>query len=258
MGLFLNLGWDRNSRYVYCGDKSDYLFYYNLYSDGLCVFLPITCPLFSYINMKIYTGQTTGEKLEKIKELELGIMISSNPNTAPSKVFSEVPCALDNGAFVCYSKGYGFQSDVFLETLRKCYKLGISLDFIVCPDIICGGLDSLSFSIKWANGKLFGYPRLALVLQDGMGIKDIRHYHLTKFTHLFVGGSVEWKWKTAKDWIQFAHDNNKECHIGQCGKLEYLEQALRLGADSVDSTSITRNDSWHIIEQFNNKLRLEL
>ena len=70
--------------------------------------------------------------------------------------------------------------------------------------------------------------------------------------------------KIPKDWhihhIDFAHDNGMKCHIGQVGKLEYLELANELGADSVDSTSWVRNKSWHIIEQFRNRRqgRLEL
>jgi len=77
--------------------------------------------------------------LEKIKELGIGIMICTSVAFPATKNFKEVPCALDNGAFNCYRKGYPFQSDLFLENIKHCYSLGIKLDFITVPDIFCGG-----------------------------------------------------------------------------------------------------------------------
>lgn len=197
----------------------------------------------------IYTGQTTGTKLEKIKKLGLGIMISSNPNTFPSKDVADVPCALDNGAFTCYQKGYPFQEDIFLETLKRCYKLNIKLDFVVCPDIIAGGKESLLFSVEWAK-RLRTAPNLALVLQDGIEANDLDRHKLKYFSRLFIGGTVSWKWQTVKQWVGFARENNMPIHIGQCGQLQYLRKAKELGVDSVDSTSFTVNNSFHIVEEF--------
>ena len=199
--------------------------------------------------MIIYTGQTTSTKLDKIKKLGMGVMISSHPNTAPSKDLKDVPCALDNGAFTCYKKGYPFQEDVFLETIKKAYKLNLTLDFIVCPDIVAGGKESLKFSLEWAK-RLKTAPNLALVLQDGMEERDLDSYTLRFFTHLFIGGSVKWKWDNADKWAKFARDKGKKIHIGQCGKLQYLKKAKVLKVGSVDSTSFTVNDSFDIVEEF--------
>ena len=201
--------------------------------------------------MMIYTGQTTSTKLDRIKQLGLGVMISSNPNTSPSKdlASNDIHCALDNGAFTCYRKGYPFQEDVFIDTLKKCYKLNIKLDFIVCPDIIAGGKESLLFSIEWAK-RLRTTPNLALVLQDGMEEIDLDRHRLRYFSYLFIGGTVDWKWQTAEQWVNFARRNNKKIHIGQSGKLEFLRRAEGLRVDSVDSTSFTVNNSFHIVEEF--------
>ena len=143
---------------------------------------------------------------------------------------------------------------VFLDTLEASYTAGLKLDFIVCPDIVAGGEESLGFSVKWATGRLLGTPRLALVVQDGMTEQMVDAYVLSLFTHIFIGGTVEWKWKTADSWVKFAHKNNKKCHIGQVGRLQYLKFAEHIQTDSVDSTSFAVNDSWHIIEQFRNPL----
>jgi queuine/archaeosine tRNA-ribosyltransferase len=209
--------------------------------------------------MKIYTGTCAGEKIEKIKQYGLGIMISPSPTFLPRKSFVEeyegvienkFPCALDNGAFQAFKKGYPFQEDLFIQTMEQCYALGIKLDFIVCPDIVMGGKDSLDFSLEWARTKLKTAPRLALAVQDGITTQMLDAYVLSLFDIIFVGGSVEWKWKTADEWTKYAHKHNKKIHIGQVGQVRYLKFAEHIGVDSVDSTSIARNGSWSIIRDF--------
>lgn len=214
--------------------------------------------------MKIYTGNAFGEKLEKVKEYDLGIMISSSPVVKPNKDFREVNCALDNGAFPAYKKGYPFQEKVFWNTMEECYKLGIKLDFIVCPDIVGGGRKSLEFSIDYARNKLLGTPNLALVVQnDDNGINHMTPEMLSQyniknyFTYIFIGGEVMWKWNTAKDWINYAHKNNMKCHIGQVGVEDKIRYSRHIQADSIDSTSFARNESWNIIINSKSKLLYE-
>jgi hypothetical protein len=202
--------------------------------------------------MKIYTGAVSGPILDQIVKREIGIMISSRVKISIDKDYKKTNCALDNGAFACYSKGYPFQEDIFLRTLSKCYEKGIPLDFIVCPDIVCGGKMSLRFSTQWASGKLLGTPNLALVVQDGMKPEDLTGDILRYFQMIFIGGSVEWKWETAETWVAFAHKRDMKCHIGQCGQLKYLNMAKKIGADSVDSASFARHDSFHIVDEFRN------
>lgn len=201
--------------------------------------------------MFIYTGNADGESLEKVKSMGLGIMVASSATWEPRKGYAQVPCALDNGAFQCWRRGFPFMADVFRRSLAKAYEVGLSLDFVVCPDLVARGKDSLDFSMEWATGELRSAPRLALAVQDGMTPNDVMPgYHLRYFSHLFVGGTVPWKWKTAQAWIDHAHAHGKKCHIGQVGTLERLRAAERMGADSVDSTSIVRNGSWDIVETF--------
>lgn len=201
--------------------------------------------------MFIYTGQTTNKKLEKIKYYGMGICITSSPSGTPAKDYGQVPCFLDNGAFSCWLKGYPFQKEVFLKTLNSAYSKGIKLDFIVCPDIVTQGKKSLKFSMKWALNELFGAPKLALAVQDGMSIQMINDIiPENHFSHIFVGGSNEWKWKTAEQWVEFAHSKKLKAHIGRCGTFKKLIKAYEMGADSVDSTNWVRNDNWKSIEKF--------
>lgn len=205
--------------------------------------------------MQIYTGNVYGEDLERCKKYGVGIMIASTSSGfLPTKAYREVPCALDNGAFQSYRLGYPFMERFFWKTMEKCFSLGIQLDFIACPDIVCGGYESLDFSVRYAHEKLRGAPRLALVVQDGMvpvGIHD--RTADAAFTHLFIGGSVEWKWKSARDWRKFASDHGMKLHIGRCGTAPDILRAQDIGADSVDGTNIARNDNWDVLEKLSTK-----
>jgi hypothetical protein len=201
--------------------------------------------------MMVYTGNADGESLDKVESLELGIMVASSATWEPRKGYARVPCALDNGAFQCWRRGFPFMADVFRRCLARAYEVGLTLDFVVCPDLVAGGLASLDFSMEWASGELKSAPLLALAVQDGMTPRDVSPgHHLPRFSHLFVGGTVEWKWQTAPQWVEHAHAHGLKCHIGQCGTLDRIRAAEEMGADSVDSTSIVRNQSWHIIEEW--------
>ena len=198
--------------------------------------------------MQIYTSECGGTKLEILKELGLGVMLS--PLAMTRRDYTGIPLALDNGAFRSWRLGYPFMERLFLNSIEKGYTWGLPLEFIVCPDLIARGMESLRFSVSWSS-RLAPCPRLALAVQDGMspgGIHDATAD--VGFSHLFVGGTKEWKWSTAKDWVQFAKDHGLKCHIGRCGTLSAIEEAARLGVDSVDSSNIARNDSWEVVRQY--------
>jgi len=208
--------------------------------------------------MMIYTGMAAGKDMNLIMERGMGIMISSSCNFEPRRSYSGVPCALDNGAFQCWRRGFPFQSDVFRRTVAKAYEVGLTLDFLVCPDIVGGGIDSLEFSMSWATGELRTAHKMALAVQDGMTVRDINSYHAKHFSHLFIGGTPSWKWANAADWVEHAHMLGLKAHIGQVGTLPRLRAARDMGADSVDSTSFVRNKSWHIIDEFHGGCQSEM
>ena len=196
--------------------------------------------------MKIYTGTAGGckEKIENVKRLDLGFCVSADPD----KAYKNISCFVDNGAFEAWRRGLPWSENRFMALLDKFYTCGLSADFVVCPDIVMGGMDSFDFSMSWAPR--LRPARLALAVQDGMDFNIIDCRVKKLFTHIFVGGSVSWKWQTAKEWGSVAHKNSMKLHIGRCGTLARLRQAVDCGADSVDSTSWIRNESWHILEEF--------
>ena len=142
----------------------------------------------------------------------------------------------------------------FWQTLEDCYKVGLALDFIVIPDIVAGGRDSLDFSLEFREKHLKTCANLALAVQDGIDPSNIDTYDLIGISHIFIGGTEKWKWQTAGDWIRFAKTHGKKLHIGRCGTKDGIKTAKLRGADSVDSTSMARNDSFDIVEAYRSQM----
>ena len=198
--------------------------------------------------MQIYTSECGGVKLANVRKYGLGIMLS--PLAMSKRDYKGIPLALDNGAFRAWTLGYPFIESAFVRALAKGYELGWPLTFIVCPDLVAQGLDSLIFSMEWARRRP-GCKKLALAVQDGLNPTIVHNQTADLgFSTIFVGGTKKWKWETAADWVSFAHEKDMKVHIGRCGTLKGLETAAALGVDSVDSSNFARNDSWHVLEQF--------
>lgn len=146
------------------------------------------------------------------------------------------PWAFDNGAFKDFSAGQPFNTKKYESALDNLWLHGkTNPDFIVAPDIVAGGLESLRFSESWVPKLSAHKVPLYLVVQDGMTEADVC-VAVSAFQGLFVGGSPEWKLKTARDWIDFAHGIGRPCHIGRMGTEKKVRAALRWGADSIDSS----------------------
>jgi len=198
--------------------------------------------------MIVFTGQCSKSDLRHIRELKMGIMLQ--PLGCDKQDYGDTPLAFDNGAFRAWRLGYPFMERLFWKRLEDCFKRGWRLQFLVCPDLIARGYESLAFSLRWANEKLAGCPKLALAVQDGM-VPSVVHEKIVdnQFSHIFVGGTEKWKWDTAQDWVQYAHDNSMKCHIGRCGTRNAIDRAVAMGVDSVDSSSIVRNKSWDVVRK---------
>lgn len=201
--------------------------------------------------MKIYT--TYCQKLTDhahVEKHKIGYMLV--PRWCPTQNMPKVPYAIDNGAFTYSTKGYPFLEGPFMKLLEKSYQVGIKPDFIALPDILGGGNYSLDFSMKYID-RFRGCPNLALVVQDGMEPKDLKlamGWRFSCISHIFIGGSVKWKWETAPQWKEFCYLHDLKLHIGQCGNLNTMRSALEVGADSIDSANFARNDSWDLLSEF--------
>lgn len=182
--------------------------------------------------MMAYVGQARGSRL--IATLQaLGLGECTTREEVPPR---RTPWFFDNGAFKDFTAGVAFQTARYERALDRLSSTpGLRPDFVVVPDIVAGGLESLRFSASWAERlSWLGLP-LYLVVQDGMTERDVAGA-LDSYAGVFVGGSLDWKLRTARQWADFAHLHGRQCHVGRMGTRERVRAARRWGVDSIDSS----------------------
>jgi len=179
--------------------------------------------------MRGYVGQTRSAKLtERLRSL--GIGEATQPDEWPPR---RTPYFLDNGAFKLWTSGQPFNEERFMRIVERVDSEGPRPEFIVAPDKVANP-ESLEYSLSWL-ARLQGVAPLALVVQDGMTQQQVESAMRKGFSVLFVGGSLEWKFKTAPDWVRLAKRLGVPCHIGRIGTRGRARWAREIGADSVDS-----------------------
>jgi len=183
------------------------------------------------INPYVYIGQTRSRSLiKRLTEFGFGEMCVRGE--FPPK---RMPYAFDNGAYKDWRTGTVFAAREFMQEVEKIQSSGTRPDFVVVPDIVAGGLESLKFSSCWV-GRLIGTGPLYLAVQDGMNSDNVVAAVQTHpYAGLFVGGTLKWKVRTGKVWVDLAHSMGLLCHIGRVGTRDRTRWARRIGADSIDS-----------------------
>jgi len=177
--------------------------------------------------MKAYVGQTCSRKL--IKRLTaLGIGECTNRGEMPPR---RTPFFYDNGAYSDWTAGREWDEAKWLSELDAVARM--APDFVVAPDIVAGGLDSLERSRAYLD-RLDGMKPY-LVVQDGMRLENVQAA-IGGFSGVFVGGTSDWKLETGSAWVDLAHANQVPCHIGRVGTGRKVRWAIDIGADSIDSS----------------------
>lgn len=146
-----------------------------------------------------------------------------------------MPFALDNGAWGAFQRGETWDADRFTELVTE---FGSAADWIVVPDIVCGGLESLRFTASWIP-KLEGVAPLLIALQNGFVEDDVADW-LGPDCGLFLGGDTEWKEATMPYWGEVAARHNCYYHVGRVNTRRRIRLCHLAGADSFDGTSVTR------------------
>lgn len=207
--------------------------------------------------MQIYTGLCYSKRLMPyFRKYNLGMMISTSSSTWVRGWFDDFPLALDNGAYPAWRKAEAFPERDFLNTLDASIRCGLTFDFVICPDKVAAGIESLEFSLKWRD-RLKAFP-LALAVQDGMKPCHVAPF-VRQFHRIFIGGTNRWKWQTARQWIELGERHSVKTHIGRCGSIDKLKHAKRIGATSVDSTNFIRNGvKPHWFDELRHPKQLEL
>jgi hypothetical protein len=178
----------------------------------------------------VFVGQTRSAKLVR-RLWERGIGECTVRGELPPR---RHPWFYDNGAFSDWRAGRPFDEAQFSADIEAVRRSGDTPRWIVLPDIVAGGRDSLIESARWIPS-LNGLAPLYLAVQDGMSAEDVRPF-AGRVAGLFVGGTLEWKVRTGAEWVCLAHSLGLRCHIGRCGSENRIAWARRIGADSIDSS----------------------
>jgi len=190
--------------------------------------------------MRAYVGQTRDPDLIALLNRH-GIGECAVRGTLPPK---RTPWFYDNGCFVDWRNGAAFNTVQFTRDLRRITYWPArgqmtKPDFLVLPDLVAAGNQSLACSLEWLDDpQLPDVPRY-LAVQDGMWpdtLRDMAGDRLQRLGGIFVGGTLQWKLHTAKSWVAFAHRLGLPAHIGRCGTEARVEWATRIKADSIDSS----------------------
>lgn len=145
------------------------------------------------------------------------------------------PYALDNGAWSAYQKGEAFDVAAFVLAYER---LGAGADWVVAPDQVAAGLASLELTLEWLP-QLRDARMVLIAVQDGIEATDVRPY-LGARVGLFLGGSTEWKLRTARAWGALAREVGCYYHFARVNSAKRIRLAQDVGAHSFDGTAATR------------------
>lgn len=194
-------------------------------------------------DMKLYTTTGTRSLRQRCNELNVGLMMVNHWRDPEQWPYF----AIDNGCYSAYAQGKDWEATQFLSILYKCKRNGLRPDFVVIPDIVAGGIDSLRKSERWAiflKSEFPSYP-LFVAVQDGMTIEDIDQSPvMERIDGLFIGGTMQWKMETLFYWSRFAKENGLRIHTGRIGPLDSMLRCDDAEMDSIDSTSWVQNKGW--------------
>lgn len=143
--------------------------------------------------------------------------------------------ALDNGAWTAHQRGEPFD----VEAFERAVGWGASgADWLILPDIVAGGVESLRFSMGWAP-RLAGTCPLMLAVQDGMTPADVAPL-VGDDIGIALGGSTQWKEATARLWGRLARETGARFHVLRVNTARRIRICRDAGAHSFDGSSVTR------------------
>jgi len=145
------------------------------------------------------------------------------------------PYAIDNGAWTAFQKDEPFDVPAFEKAVEWG---GSGADWLILPDIVGGGIESLRVSMEWAP-RLQGVCPLLLAVQDGMTIADVAPL-VGPGLGIAIGGSTEWKEGTLAAWGALAREKGAYLHVLRVNTCRRIDLCRDAGAHSFDGSSVTR------------------
>lgn len=147
-----------------------------------------------------------------------------------------IPYALDNGAWSAFIAKEPFREEPFRLAVAK---IGSDAAFVVAPDIVAGGIESLELTNRWLPWVLDRTMVALIAVQDGMRPGDVIRA-LGPRVGIFVGGTTKWKEETMVMWATLAHSHGAICHVGRVNTKRRIFLCAAADADSFDGSSVSR------------------
>lgn len=140
---------------------------------------------------------------------------------------------LDNGAWTAFQRGESFDEAAFRDAVDQ---LAIGADFVVAPDIVAGGLESLRYSIAWLPWCLQRTRRVLIAVQDGVDSSHVAPL-LGSRVGVAIGGSTEWKEAQLgrRVWAGVPY-----LHVLRVNSARRVRLCAATGADSFDGSGPSR------------------
>ncbi len=145
----------------------------------------------------------------------------------------------DNGAWADFQAGRSFDEDSYERFLDWLAAQPVIPDWLVLPDIVAGGLDSLALSIRYINRCRSITPLVLIAVQDGMEADDLAPL-VGPEAGIFLGGSTGWKIRKMAEWGKFCSERGVYYHVARVNSIKRMSQAIGAGADSIDGSSASR------------------
>lgn len=142
--------------------------------------------------------------------------------------------ALDNGAWGCFQAGKPFDTEAFLWAFER---IGAGADWIVAPDIVGCGAQSLKLTREWLPR--LNHKKVLIAVQDGMRPEDVAPL-INAGRGVFLGGSTEYKLQSMPLWGRFCRKHRCHFHVARVNTIRRVRAAQFAGAHSVDGSSCTR------------------
>ena len=171
------------------------------------------------------------------------------------------PWALDNGAYVAWTHDEKWSAQAWINTIRRADRLIAEErmprpDFAVLPDKVGDARETYRRSEAYRRTVPSEWDAY-LAVQDGMQpARAARFADDLLCDGLFVGGTAEWKRRHAEEFVREAHERGLDCHIARPSLPDGLLWARRIGADSVDTTSIVRSQTYHHLDTLRTQSQL--
>lgn len=142
--------------------------------------------------------------------------------------------AIDNGEWSMRNQPLPHDFSRFADLVDR---YGCAADFVVLPDIVGAGDESLALSISWIP-RLRTLRNLLLPLQDGMlaeKVGNVLREH--RNVGLFLGGTTEFKLREIYAWGMVAASWRRWYHVGRVNSIRRIRLCAEAGATSFDGSS---------------------